>query len=191
MDRKRAEDALGYVVKLFPRWKTTAELNSLWVETLMRHDETTATIVLKAHRLERKGNDPSLGDISRQLDAASRQARARTSTEPPAQANPICPDFRTFAEVAVWRLANQRNDPAEVAVLEQVAAGVPADEIQGIGECRRAVLRGEGARGVLKALGEFKGSGIARTQKQRDAEQEQARQNVIAKLNAMQKAGDV
>lgn len=177
MGTERAEKAHKFLCDLFPRWKTTPALNAEWVELLARFQPDVVSVVLKAHRRERKGNDPSLGDVQRQLEAAARQAQVRQDTQAPAT-RAVCPEGLSDAEVAAWILDHGSvQSERHRGELVRVASGQAPE-----GECYAAVCRGEGLAGIVKALGEFKGSGLKRTRREQDAADEQARQAVHRNL---------
>lgn len=106
MGKQRAQDALKYLVKLFPRWKTNDELNAVWVDLLAAHDAETVTIVLKAHRAERAGSDPNLRDVKAMLAAAARQRRLSAVERGMApRREPECPEGLSWPERARWALS--------------------------------------------------------------------------------------
>lgn len=122
MGKGRATAALGYLASLFPRWKSTPELNTIWVETLADFDAESVTVILKAHRVERGGNDPNLKDVRTALKAVVSQRMTVAAGGMDRTERPVRPWGLTFSEAASWALENDppvgdraREDFARVA----------------------------------------------------------------------------
>lgn len=63
-------NVVRYLGSLFPRWKTTPELVTLWADVLRRYEEPVARRVIAEHRQKRRGDDPSLPDLKEALEDA-------------------------------------------------------------------------------------------------------------------------
>lgn len=71
--REGVKACLDLLGKLWPRWKTTPELNSVWADVLRQHPQDVCIAVIRAHRAERDGA-PSMPKIVERLESARKQA---------------------------------------------------------------------------------------------------------------------
>lgn len=149
MGKHRATDALGYLTKLFPRWKTTDDLNELWVALFADYSVEAVTAVIKQHRTERGGNDPNLRDVRLALLAVKRQEEARDRLRPAPDATASAPPVGlSWAHTAQWLLDNRPEAPAHHrAEWELIASG---QEPQGT--FLRRIVRGMSGASVVRAI---------------------------------------